>query len=51
MKLTWRDIVRAHRHVRKTTQLYKSEQEIFQQEANYINKLLARRTKKEESSK
>lgn len=41
MKLMWRDIVDAHKHVRKG--LYKSEQEIFQREADYLNKLLSKK--------
>lgn len=43
MKLTWMDIVRAHRYVRKDGVLFRKEQEIFQREADYLNKLLKRK--------
>ena len=38
MKLTWRDIVEAHRKVRLG--VYKSEREVFEREAEVLNKIM-----------
>jgi hypothetical protein len=45
MKLTWKDIAYAHSFIRLPSQLYKSEREIFEREAEYLNKQLANRAR------
>jgi len=44
VKLTWKDILKAHAHVRKG--LFTDEKFIWQREADYLNKLLKRKKKK-----
>ena len=40
MKLTWHDIVKAHRIVRDPEQLYTFEEDIFKREAEALNKIM-----------